>query len=326
MSAPAERRVIDAYGHVSLPRFLSVEQFLGVLDDNGVEAAIVATAATCPDLRELSRAICVDARRLRAVGMPVGQTPQEIEDDAAEQMAAGFLGIRLPAALVVEQPGLLDVIGRAGGVPFVVGPRGCGVAAEILLDYLERDPTALVCAPHFGGAAEAALFDVDPAVTRLFGHPRFLVIFSRQGAYEPEVVSAWAHELVRRWGWERLLFGSEYPVALWRDETYASTVGWIDDIGLTPTPAERDAFLYENARNLLFSRPLAPPRPVAEALGTMEGKQEAPVWLFPRGSLDLPEDVHHRLISRYLAEGGDRTFGSYRAFVAELLARVSRDQ
>lgn len=325
MSHPAERRVVDAYGHVSLPRFLSVEQFLGVLDANGVGVAIVATADTCPDLRELSRAICLASERLRAIGMPVGRTPEELEAGVAEQMAAGFLGIRLPAALVARQPGLLDIVGRAGGVPFVVGPRGLGEAAEVLHRYLEGETARLVCAPHFGGVAEPSIFEAEPSVGRLFEHPRFLLIFSRQGAHPPDVVAAWAHALVRRVGWDRLLFGSEYPVCLWRDETYASTVEWIDAIGLTPTPTERDAFLHRNARRYLFDRPLAPARPVAEFLCTMEHKLLAPVWLFPRTSLDLPEDVHYRLVTRYLDEGGDRAFGSYRTFVAEVLARASRE-
>src|ERR1039457_1797829 len=38
-------KIIDAWGHVSLPRFLSAEEFLAILDANGAEAAIVGTAA-----------------------------------------------------------------------------------------------------------------------------------------------------------------------------------------------------------------------------------------------------------------------------------------
>src|ERR1035437_7304966 len=48
-------KIIDAWGHVSLPRFMSAEEYISLLDSNGAEAAIVGTAATCPDLRELFR-------------------------------------------------------------------------------------------------------------------------------------------------------------------------------------------------------------------------------------------------------------------------------
>src|ERR1022692_1958455 len=66
-------KIIDAWGHVSLPRFLSAEEFLAILDANGAEGAIVGTAATCPDLRELSRAAVQHGDRLRAIGMPMGR-------------------------------------------------------------------------------------------------------------------------------------------------------------------------------------------------------------------------------------------------------------
>jgi len=41
---------------VALPRFMSADEFLRVMDDNGVEKAHICTAETCPDLAELSRA------------------------------------------------------------------------------------------------------------------------------------------------------------------------------------------------------------------------------------------------------------------------------
>jgi len=70
-------RIIDAWGHVSLPRFLGAEEFLAILDANGAEAAIVGTAATCPDLRELSRAAVQFGDRLRSIGMPMGRSARK---------------------------------------------------------------------------------------------------------------------------------------------------------------------------------------------------------------------------------------------------------
>ena len=317
----SDPRIIDAYGHVSLPRFLSAEQYIAVLDANGVERAIIATADTCPDLREISRAVVKYPDRLRAVGMPVGATPADKESAIAEQMAAGFLGIRLPAALVASQPSLLDIIGKAGGIPFVVGPSGLQIVARQLTEFLDRYPTAYVCAPHFAGAVDPAILDSDARVRALFAHPRFVVIFSRQGVYAPDLVATWARAVVERVGWRRVLFGSEYPVALWRDETYSDTLKWIETAGLSPSAEERDAFVFGNAEQYLFRSKLQTPRLVDERWCGMQGKQLAPGWLFPQGSLDIPEDVHRRLISTYLEQGGDAVFGSYRAFIVQLLAK-----
>src|ERR1022692_4279155 len=70
-------RIIDAWGHVSLPHFMSAEEYIALMDANGVESAVVGTAATCPDLRELSRAAMQFGDRLRTIGMPMGRSPPE---------------------------------------------------------------------------------------------------------------------------------------------------------------------------------------------------------------------------------------------------------
>src|SRR3954469_18601037 len=108
-------KVIDAYAHVSLPRFLSAEEFLWVMDENDIDAAIISGAETCPDVLELSRAIVTWPNRFRAVGMPVGRGPQDVRDAIKAQKDAGFLGIRMPAAMVAAQPELLDIIGAQSG-------------------------------------------------------------------------------------------------------------------------------------------------------------------------------------------------------------------
>src|SRR5436190_4148932 len=91
-------KVIDAYAHVSLPRFLSAEEFLWVMDENDIDAAIISGAETCPDIMELSRAIVTWPNRFRAVGMPLGRDSQQVAGAVQAQMEAGFLGVRMPAS------------------------------------------------------------------------------------------------------------------------------------------------------------------------------------------------------------------------------------
>ncbi len=311
----------DAYCHVSLPRFLAVEELLAVLDAHQVQHGVVATADTCPDLPELSRAIVQHGDRLRAVGMPSGKSADDIQTCVAEQLAAGFLGIRLPADLLVQHPKLLDIIGEAGGIPFVVGGNGLAAAATLLLHFLEAYPAGLICAPHFAGVADPSLFDRDPQVRRLFEHPRFHVIFSRQGAQDQSLIKPWARAVVEIVGWGRIMFGSEYLVCLWRDETYADTIAWVDWLG--PNPAQRAAYFYANAEEHLFARTLRPARIIGEQWSAARWRRPEPVWLFPRQSLDLPEETHRRLLTTYLARGGDARLGSYRSFVATLISELA---
>jgi len=315
-------RLSDAYGHVALPRFLSGAEFLRVMDQNGVGSALVCTAETCPDLGELSHTAARWPGRFRVAGLPTGSTPEERLASVRAQLEAGFFGIRIGEALVAQEPALLDAIGREGGVPLVVGSDGLGVAAPNLLEFLDRYPDALVLAPHFASGGTAEMFTRMPGIDRLFRHPRFAVIFSRHGMFRRSELIDWARSVLDRTGWERVMWGSEYPVALFRDESYASTARWIDGTGLNPTPEERLAYLDGNARRLIFSRPVRPATPLDEKWSRLDLKAKAPVWLFPAGTIDLPEEVNRRLLEAYLALGGDAV-GSYREFVARTIAEAA---
>ena len=313
-------RVFDAYGHVSLPRFLSASEYLKVMDENGVKMAMVCTAETCPDLGELSRAAVEHGERFRVAGLPLGDGPAEIEEGVAAQMDSGFIGVRIPDSLIAGRPGILDVLGKAGGIPFVVGSGGFPSAAAALCGFLDKYPDALVCGPHFAGGGDPEILSANRDVARLFDHPRFAVIFSRHGAFERERLLAWAMAVVARVGWGRIMYGSEYPVALFRDETYASTVSWIDSSGLNPGLKEKEAFLGENARRLIFEKPVKKARPLDKRWCRMDLRREAPVWLFTGRTLDVPEDAHRKLLEAYLKQGGEKS-GSYRDFVTRVLVK-----
>lgn len=311
--------IIDAYAHVALPRFLSAEDCLRLMDAHGIEAAVLSTAETCPDLRELSRAITAHPDRFRAIGMPLGATPSRLRDGIRAQLDSGFAGIRLPAALIAANPDLLDIIGAAGGIPLVVGERGLELAAAPLAGFLDRFPACSAVAGHFGGPADPALLEGDGAVARLFAHPRLLVAFTRHGAMGHLPVRAWAEGLIRRVGWDRLIWGSEWPVALWRNETYRSTLDWV--LRFAPSDAELDAFRYANARRLFFAAPSAA-RPLAPEWDVMELRRSADVWLFPP-SLDIPEERHRPIMLAYEAWGGERR-GSYGEFFVAMVEQAIR--
>jgi predicted TIM-barrel fold metal-dependent hydrolase len=314
-------RVIDAYAHVSLPRFMSAEELLWVMDENEVGSAIISGSETCPDVMELSRAQVMWPDKFRAVGMPLGRDEQDVRDAVRAQMEAGFLGIRIPAAMIAAQPELLEIIGEFEGVPFVMGPDVFGPAAVLLCNFLEKYPKSYVCAPHFAGIASVDLFEGMGAEKCLLDHPNFIIVFSRQGVHEPAIMGSLAAFLAWRVGWSRLVWGSEYPVCLWRDESYEWTLRWIDRQGLTPTDAQRKAFYSENAKRYFFGPREA--KPLAAKWNLMPFRNKAPVWLFPRKTLEITEEVHRTLLLNYLSRGGEKK-QSYREFVAGLIIDAAR--
>ena len=327
-SGEQERKVIDAWGHVSLPRFFSADDFIQILDSNHAEAAVVGTAMTCPDLTELSHAIMKYPDRLRPIGLALGNTPAERLSFISAQLEAGFTGIRLPAPLIASEPQILEVVGKAGRAAYVEGADGYRVAARVLLDFMEKYPDAVACGTHFAGPTDTAIFGKEDLVRQLFRHPRFFVIFSRQGFQNQEILKLWTFAVLEEAGWNKVMYGSEFPVALWRDETFKSTQSWIDVVGLNPTAEERHKFYYQNAHDLFFGKRV-PTHQIDAKWQRMDLKSDAPVWLFQlqgveshRG-LDLPEDAHRKIMVSYLAAGGDAKAGSYRDFVTKMLIETA---
>jgi hypothetical protein len=323
-----ERKVIDAWGHVSLPRFFSAEDFIEVLDGNHAEGAVVGTAMTCPDLTELSRALMKYPDRLRPIGLALGRTPAERLDFISAQLEAGFTGIRLPAPLIAAEPEILDVVGKAGRAAYVEGNDGYRVATRVLLNFMDKYPDAVACGTHFAGATDIGIFGKEDPVRQLFRHPRFYVIFSRQGFQDPEILKPWTFALIEETGWNKVMYGSEFPVALWRDETFKSTQGWIDTVGLNPTADERHKFYYQNAHDLFFQKRV-PAHQIDTKWQRMDMKSVAPVWLFQRQGIDLkrgidmPEDAHRKILVSYLAAGADAKAGSYRDFITRMIVDMA---
>jgi predicted TIM-barrel fold metal-dependent hydrolase len=301
--------IIDAYAHVSLPRFMSVDDCLRLMDAHDVEAAVLSTAETCPDLHEMSRALVEHPDRFRVLGMPLGETPAKLRDVVRAQLDCGFSGIRLPAALIAADPDLLELIGEAGAVVLVVGSEGLRIAAARIVEFLDGYPASAAIAGHFGGPADPAILETDAAVARLFDHPRLHVAFTRHGALGATPLEAWAGALVRRVGWSRLLWGSEWPVALWRNETYRSTLDWA--LRFAPEEAAVRAFRYGNGARLFFDGGFAA-SPLPPAIDVMDLRKAADVWLFPP-SLDVSEPRHRALMLAYEAWGGE-TRGRYSEF------------
>jgi hypothetical protein len=82
----------------------------------------------------------------------------------------------------------------------------------------------------FRGTDRSGIFSRNEVVGRLFRHPRFPVIFSRQGYMDQEFLRPWTRAVVEQTeveqtDWDRIICGRKCPVALWRDETFRSTQG-----------------------------------------------------------------------------------------------------
>jgi len=309
--------MIDIYGHIGLPRFGNAESFLAQMDANGVEQALLSTAQFCPDVLELARAARQYPERFRIVGLPVGPDSATRCKIVSQQLQCGFSGIRIPAAESLDNPELMDIVGRAGAFLIVVGFEPWVRFSDVLLGFLNRYSDCFIIGGHFAGVADPSLIRTNGALHPLYTHPRFHVAFTRQGLMDIKTLAPWADALVEVVGWKRLLWGSEWPVALWRNESYSDTMRVIDRFHLNPE--QRNDFFAGNARRLVFSKPGPVVRQSTQADDVMMYKAPGRISLLPHG-LDISEAQHLQLMQAFF-KSQEHSGKTYRDFLQDTLMR-----
>ena len=301
-----EPDVVDAYGHIGLPRFQSTADYRRLMASHGITGAVLSAFDSSPDLADIHRALEQSPETFRALGVPLGSDRDEMQAGVAAQLAAGFSGLRLSETDVLARSWLLDQVAQAGGVSLVTGRCARPQTAELLLDVLARHDECVLVACHFAGGGQPEDLGAGPAA-ELFAHPRFHVVFSRQGGYPAAEIEAWARAVVTVTGWQRILWGSETPVLFWRDETLAEALAWVDR--LRPSPQERAAFFSGNARRVYFSRPVHA-SPLELPFDPFERRQEIPAQLFASG-LRVDQRIAGRLTHAWASSGGKGSLGAY---------------
>jgi predicted TIM-barrel fold metal-dependent hydrolase len=291
----------DCYAHVGAPRFLFLDDYKRTMASLGVTKAMICPFENCADLAQVHSALD-DSGTIRAYGLPMGRDAQETERALTAQLEAGFEGFRVSEARIEEMPTILDIIGRGGGIPMVVGARGLAAQAKRLLAYLDRWPDSLIVSPHFAGPTSLSIFDQEPDVSALFDHPNFYVVYSRQTLFDSEVIAAWASYVAERTNWQRVVWGSELPVPLWRDEKLANLVNWSDR--LTTDPTRLAALRHGNAERAFFSRAVRPKAPLRLPFDPreLEVQNTAPMWPF---GFSADTRLPALLVHEWLRAGGE---------------------
>jgi predicted TIM-barrel fold metal-dependent hydrolase len=302
MSGP----VIDAYAHVGMPRFLSVPDYLGVMERGRIDRAVLCSFDSSPDLTAIHDAISRWPERFRGLGVPLGKDRGEIEAAVHAQLSAGFSGLRLSDEDVRQRAWLLDIIAEHDAIAVVCGQLSLAACARPLLDHLERNAKAIVIGGHFAGGGEVSALADGPVAT-LFQHPRFHVVFSRHGGFSAAAIERWAEAVIARTGWDRILWGSEVPLLFWRNETISSAIGWIDR--LSPNAEERAAFLGGNAEKLYFDR-AAVAAPLNLPFEPQTRARSFPATILASG-LPIEQSTAGRLVHAWLEAGGEGGLGSY---------------
>ncbi len=323
----AGRTFIDAYAHVGVPRFGSAEEAVAVMDRWNTEKAVLVLGPGVPDLPALAEARELAGDRIRCMGIPFGKTEGQRSALAEVQIRMGISGMRFMPFELEPNPEILAKLGERGLWLFAINPHESAETTRLLLDWLEDYPEGAIAAPHFlcpcplGEAAD------DPGLLReLLEHPRFCAIPSRHGGvgsarpYPHDDLRPWVEGLVATMGWEKLMWGSEYPVLYWRNEQIDEARRWVDELGLGLTEEQRAGFFHGNARRLLFSEPAPAAADVSLPAWVEEQfDRHRTVPLFPRTTLNVPMRAYRKLLSGYLQAGAANPTLRFAEYVANRL-------
>lgn len=328
MSSRDVAPLIDAYCHVGLPRFGSVEDAMVVLDQAGVDRVVFVLGPGVPDYGTLFHALRRYGDRVRGIGIPFGETDEQVVASVELQLRAGVLGLRLEPQALFAYPRVLTQLGERGRWVYAIGASSSPMVVRVLLNWLAAYPEAKVAAPHFLKPCPRLACDVerekDEAPLRdLVAHPRFYPIFSRHGGmgsqhpYPHADFRLWVEQVIEAAGWDHVLWGSEYPVLYWRNETMVSCRGWLAELLPALTPAQRRAYLGDNAQRVIFDAP-APPVEEVEIPAWVEAQfnRDRTVPLFPQG-LEVPMSFYASLHHRYVKALQDQPDLTFATFVAQ---------
>lgn len=235
-----------------------------------------------------------------------------------------MFAIRLSGREFLDQPHAADAFGEAGRWIYAVGLIGNADAASSLLDWLERHPSGGVAAPHFLRPSPDGL---EGPLLDLLAHPRFFPIFSRHGGmgsrepYPHADLLPWVEAVVERAGWDRVMYGSEYPVIHWRNESLPDCLAWLPTV-TGATDAQITGFLGGNAQRAIFDQPPPPSEPVTVPEWVdAEFDRERRVPLFERGELTVSMDTFDAIHPGYVEALQKDPSLRFADYVEQLLAR-----
>lgn len=220
---------------------------LSCMDRAGIQRFVAHSVATTPaQVDSINRFILASHAAYPQRILPFAALHPDLPDvekTMDEIVSAGFLGVKIHPDIQgfrLDDPKVLKMIGAvAGRLPLLIHTgdyRYDNSGPERMLHVLELFPDLVAICAHLGGYSEW-----ERAAARLPGR-RNLYVDTSSSLYA--LAPARAAEIIRSYGVEQVLFGTDYP--MW------DTAEELDRFFHLPlTEAEQELILHKNAERLL---------------------------------------------------------------------------
>lgn len=324
--------LIDSYTHIGLPKYGSLSDVGRFFTRLHIQKGVLVLGPGIPDLHSLLQARRHFGNNVRLMGIPFGATEVQRLELGELQIRLGISGMRIMPSELAENPMLIDRLGETGLWLFAINPFDSPQIVRLLLDWLERHPNGKIASPHFLRPhpldQTLAARGVDPQLfNTLLQHPRFHAIFSRQGgvgsheAYPHTDLRPWVEQIAGQTTWQRILWGSEFPIIYQRNEQPEDARDWLLKLGVQIDMQDAADFYSHNAQRLFFADPPPPSQDIAIPPWVQQQiDQQATVYLFPHNQIFIPMQDHATLLSRYLELTQQEPTLGYADFIARELS------
>lgn len=229
------RAAVDGWAHCGIRRFRPIEDVLRFLDDVGIEQAVIVQPLGDLDNGYLLEVAARHGDRVRAIGVVAA----DATDRAAtlERLAdAGCAGVRMTAADLVRDPTFAAEASAAGLTIAIHAPDGLAGVLPLAgaIGELERP----VVVAHLGmpTVVDGAL-DRGTEILAFATMPNVHVLLSGLAMacpYPYDPLLGLVRDVVTAFGPDRVMWGSNYPLAEAEETTRDLELIGSDAFGLTP--------------------------------------------------------------------------------------------
>jgi L-fuconolactonase len=246
---------VDAYAHCGVQKYLPVESVDAVMD-----ATAVSRAVLCQHLGHFDNsyiASVVRERPDRFAGVALIDHADEGWPRSLETVVAqGFRGVRLTGESLEQNPNLATAVAASGLVALVYAPDGIAPALPALRALAQAHPDAPIVISHLGNPrVNGDTLAAGEEILTLAGHPGVRVLLSGPGMFCPfpyTPLAGLVGLVIERFGPERVMWGSNFPVAGPSAEDYGRDLDLLRSGAWGVDAVAAEAIAGASARDLWF--------------------------------------------------------------------------
>ncbi|MER8417509.1 amidohydrolase family protein [Mesorhizobium sp. M1329] len=245
----------DSYCHCGETKYRPLQDVISMLDAAGVSRAVLVQHMGEFNNSYIGKALAENLTRFAGVALlnPNGDWSVALDTLAA---SAGWKGVRVDQPMLLGAPAMCrDILERGMELLVYIDDDGVPAVRAKIADLATSNPKRRIVVSHYGIAHSVEAFSKFRLACDLSSISNVRIVLSglSQFAKEPfEPLIEPTRELIERFGTERLMWGSNWPVCGGRDG-YTAALDFITSGKLSLSDKAIDDILFKTADDTWFA-------------------------------------------------------------------------